>query len=173
MLMLLNQISKLVELLVALHQTKRFHQNLKFQLKNSFYFNFFIPVDEGAGAVAAGALPNAVVAPNGRIVDEFCKPVPNESGCDAAGAAVCAVAVGLPNVNVEFNEEGAAVPAAGVVEEPNKNPVVAGAAVVAVDVAPKAVRNKKEQNKQYRITINTYDLTVLSYQTRIDWYLRT
>jgi hypothetical protein len=111
------------------------------------YFNFLLPVAPGAGAVAAGALPNVVVLPNGRIVDEFCKPVPNESGCDGADAAVDTLAVGLPNVNVEFNEEGAAVPAAGVPEEPNKNPVVAGAAVVAVDVAPKAIRNKQKINE--------------------------
>jgi hypothetical protein len=78
------------------------------------------------------------VLPNGRIVDEFCKPVPNVNGWDVAGAAV--VAVGVPNVNVEFKDEGAAVPAAGVVAEPNKNPVLAGA--VAVAVAPNAVRDK-------------------------------
>ncbi len=80
--------------------------------------------------------------PNGRIV-ELCKPVPNVSGCDVAGA-VDALAVGLPNVNVEFNDEGAVVPAAGVAEEPNKNPVDAGAGAVVVDVAPKAVRDKNK-----------------------------
>jgi len=83
------------------------------------------------------------VLPNGRIVVELCKPVPNVSGCDVAGA-VGALAVGVPNVNVEFNEEGAAVPAAGAVEEPNKNPVDVGAADVVVDVAPKAVKNKQK-----------------------------
>jgi hypothetical protein len=100
-----------------------------------------------AGAVDVGVLPNVVALPNGRIVVEFCKPVPNVSGCDAVGAAVDALAVGVPNVNVEFNEEGATVPAAGVVEEPNKNPVVAGAAVVVVDVAPKAVTGKQKMKE--------------------------
>lgn len=110
-----------------------------------FYLKFVLPVVAGAGVAVAGVLPNAVVLPNGRTVDAFCKPVPKASGCDAAGVAVDAVAVGVPNVNVEFNAEGAAVPAAGVVFEPNINPVFAGAAVVAVDAVPKAVRQKKKE----------------------------
>ncbi len=101
----------------------------------------FVPVDPVVGVVDVVVLPNAVVLPNGRIVVEFCKPVPNVSGCDVADAAVDALAVGVPNVNVEFNAEGAAVPAAGVGVEPNINPVVAGAAVV--DVAPKATKDKQ------------------------------
>lgn len=90
-------------------------------------------------------MPNAVVLPNGRMVDVFCKPVPNESGCAAAGVVVAVFAGDVPNVNVEFNAVGAAV-AAGV--EPNINPDVAGAAVVVV-VVPKAseMNEKKNQNK--------------------------
>jgi len=122
-----------------------FHQNLQFNLKKKSIISIiFLPVVPVAGAVAVGVPPNVVALPNGRRVVEFCKPVPNESGCDVA-AAVVAFAVGVPNVNVEFNPEGAAVPAAGVAEEPNKNPVVAGAAAVVVDVVPKAVKNKQKK----------------------------
>ncbi len=102
-----------------------------------------VPVDPVAGVVAVVVLPNAVVLPNGRIVFELCKPVPNESGCDVAGAAVGALPVEVPNVNVEFNAEGAAVPAAGAGVEPNRNPDVAGAAPVVVDPPPKATKNKQ------------------------------
>ena len=86
--------------------------------------------------------PNVVVLPNGRIVVVLCKPLPNASGCDGVGVPVDALPVGVPNVNVEFNEEGAAAPTAGVAEEPNKNPAVVGAAAVVVEAAAKAVRNK-------------------------------
>ena len=80
--------------------------------------------------------PNVVVLPNGRIVDAVCRPVPNVSGCDAAGAGAATLAAGFPNVNVEFNAVGATVPGAAAPVEPKRNPVLAGAA--AVDVAPKA-----------------------------------
>lgn len=89
------------------------------------------------GAVEVGAVPNVVVLPNGRIVDEFCKPAPKPSGCVAAGVDVDVPPVGVPNVNVEFKDEDDVAPAAGVLEEPNKNPVVAGAAVVVVPKARK------------------------------------
>ena len=92
-----------------------------------------------AGVVVV--VPNVVVEPNGRIAEELCKPVPNESGCVAAGVAAVELAVGVPNVNVEFSADGAAVPAAGV--EPKRNPLVAGAGAVVVVVAPKA-RNDDE-----------------------------
>lgn len=100
-----------------------------------------LPVVPVAGVVEAAALPNVVVLPNGRIVDEFCRPLPKLSGCAIADVAVV-LPVGLPNVNVEFNEVGAVAVAAGVVDPPNKNPVEAGVAVVFVDVAPNTVRNK-------------------------------
>jgi hypothetical protein len=100
----------------------------------------FLPVVPVVDVFDVGALPNVVALPNGRIVVELCKPVPNVSGCDVTGAAVDAFPVGVPNVNVEFNEEGAAVPVAGVDEEPNKKPVVAGAAAVVVDDAPKTIK---------------------------------
>ncbi len=149
----------LIEWLVVLHRIKMFHRNLKiytliFEKKTIIQF-VFVPVDPVAGVVDVFALPNAVVLPNGRIVVEFCKPVPNVSGCDVAGAAVDALAVGLPNVNVEFNAEGAAVPAAGVGVEPKRNPVVAGAAPVVVDVAPKAIKNKKMINEMKSLRKHT------------------
>lgn len=100
----------------------------------------FLPVLAVAGAVAAGEVPNAVVLPNGRIVDEFCKPVPKVSGCVAVGAAAAVLPVGLPNVNVEFNV-GAAVPVAAAGVEPNRNPDDPGVAL-ACDVAPKANKNE-------------------------------
>jgi hypothetical protein len=129
-----------------------FLQNLKFEFKvltkTIRLFPFVVlPVVPVAAVVDVGALPNVVALPNGRIAVELCKLVPNVSGCEVAGAAVDALAFGVPNVNVEFNEEGAAVPAAGVVEDPNRNPVDAGAAAVVVDVAPKAMRGKQRINK--------------------------
>ena len=70
------------------------------------------------------------------MVEAVCRPVPNESGCDAADAGAATLAVGFPNVNVEFNAVGAAVPGAAAPVEPKRNPLLAGAAVV--DGAPKA-----------------------------------
>lgn len=109
----------------------------------------FLPVAPVAGVVDADVAPNAVVLPNGRMVDEFCKPVPKARGCVAVGAAVAVFAAGVPNVNVEFNV-GAAVPVAGVGVEPNKNPVGAGAVFV-VDVAPKANTDEQIVKKQEKL----------------------
>jgi hypothetical protein len=39
-----------------------------------------LPVVPVTDAADVGAPPNAVVLPNGRIVEAFCKPVPNVSG---------------------------------------------------------------------------------------------
>ena len=109
----------------------------------------FLPVAPVAGVVDAGVVPNAVVLPNGRIVDEFCKPVPKASGCVAVGAAAAVFAAGVPNVNVEFNV-GAAVPVAGVGVEPNRNPVGAGVVFV-VDVAPKANTDEQIVKKEVKL----------------------
>lgn len=107
-------------------------------------------------------VPNAVVLPNGRMVEVFCKPVPKASGCVAVGAAAAVFVVGLPNVNVEFNA-GAAVPVAAAGVEPNKNPVDAGV-VLAVDVAPKANTNEQIIEKKNGRISYTYDLTLLYFQ---------
>lgn len=96
----------------------------------------------------AGVLPKAVVLPNGRIVVEFCILVPKVSGCDVAGATVDVFGVEVPNVNVEFNAEGAAAPTAGVGVEPNINPVAAGAVPVVVGVAPNTAMDEQTINER-------------------------
>lgn len=96
------------------------------------------PVVLVAGVVDVDVDPKTDVAPNGRMVDVFVNPLPNENGWAVFEAGAAAVAVGAPKVNVEFKDVADVALGAGVGVEPKRNPDVAGVGAVDVAVVPKA-----------------------------------